>query len=166
MPTNAEVLTGLLVEERKGLLRLLTHYLSADAAEDVYQSIYLKVSSLKTTTQIQDARPYLYRLAYHEAVTYNRRTASEQRLLADVAELLGEGQVPDTARTAAAQIELCAVMRAVTELPQPSREIFVLSVYHELSERVIAARMGLSRSKVARHLSRALEYVASQRDKI
>lgn len=165
MPTNAEVLTGLLVEERKGLLRLLNHYLSPDVAEDVYQAIYLKVSTLQSATQIQEPKPYLYRLAYNEAMTHGRRVQSEQRLLADVAELLGEAQEPDTAQVAAAQMELRAVMRAVMTLPQPAREIFSLSVYHDLSERAIAAKLGMSRAGVQRHLNRALERVARYRDK-
>ncbi len=164
MPTNAEVLTELLVRERRGLLRLLSHSLQPDSAEDVYQIIYLKVSALSADVDIQDARAYLYRLAYHEAISHGRRKASEQRLLADVAELLGEARVPDTAHTATTQIELRNAMRAILQLPQPTRQIFALSIYHDLSERAIAAQLGMSRATVARHLHRALAHVAQLRD--
>lgn len=164
MPTNAEVLTGLLVSERTGLLRLLGRSLNPDAAEDVYQGIYLKVSALPAEIRIEDARAYLYRLAYHEAISHGRRAASEQRLLAEVAQLLGQARVPDTAHTATAQIELRRAMRAVLQLPQPMRRIFALSVYQDLSERAIAAQLGMSRATVARHLRRALHHVARLRD--
>jgi len=156
MPTNAEVLTALLIRERKAIIRRLTPMLDQASAEDICQVVYLKVLAIPPELQIQQPRAYLYRLAWHEAVSLNRRAASELRLRADVAELLGDASAPDTAQTAIAQLELRNAIAAVKRLPPPLPRIFAMSIGQGLSTRAIGKQLGLPQSTVARYLERAL----------
>jgi len=64
MTTNALALTRLLIRERPSLLRLARRIVgSAPAAEDVTQTLWLRVQRIEDDPPILHKRAYLYRLA-------------------------------------------------------------------------------------------------------
>lgn len=77
MPTNAVALTRLLLNERPSLLRLAQRIVgTAPAAEDVTQSLWLRIQRVEDDPPIIHKRAYLYRLATNLAVDHAR---SDQR---------------------------------------------------------------------------------------
>lgn len=77
MPTNAAALTRLLLRERPSLLRLAQRIVgTAPAAEDVTQSLWLRIQRVEDDPPIANKRAYLYRLATNLAVDHAR---SDQR---------------------------------------------------------------------------------------
>ena len=159
MSPNAAALTRLLVEERKALLRYLGRYLDPAASEDAYQSMYFKVAAAPGYPPIEDARAYLYRVAYHQAVDRARAEQRRREVLAEAATLLEEDLVVDGARTLQAQVELQRLTALVLGLPEPTQRIFLLNRYHGMPEREIAALLGVSKSLVAKHIRRALQRI-------
>jgi RNA polymerase sigma-70 factor (ECF subfamily) len=156
---NAAALTELLIQEREPLLRFLRRYLDKPACEDTYQSMYFKVVAVPGDPPIEDKRAYLYRVAYHHAVDRSRTQAREQKLFQDAAELLNAEPAADSTRVVFAREELRRITEVILALPERTREIFVLSRYHGLPEREIAARLGISKSLVAKHIYRALRFI-------
>lgn len=163
MPSNAAVLTSLLVTERERLLRYLGRYLDRATAEDALQSMYFKVIAVAGEPPIADARNYLYRLAHHHAVDQGRSEARRRKLREAAAACLEEEETPDTARVALARDELERVARAARALPEPSKRIFMLNRFEGLTQREIAQLLGVSSTTVEKHIQRALRLLDQAR---
>nr|WP_252980298.1 sigma-70 region 4 domain-containing protein [Delftia acidovorans] len=65
---------------------------------------------------------------------------------------------PPELAVAAAQRQR-ALLVAIEQLPQASREAFILTKLYGMPQEEAAQRMGISRGMVARHLARALRDV-------
>ncbi|WP_411851130.1 RNA polymerase sigma factor [Stenotrophomonas sp. LGBM10] len=154
MPPNAVVLVELLIRERPALSRFLGRYLDPPSTEDTLQNLYLKASAVPGEPPIDDPRGYLYRMAYHHALNRRQADTRERRALAEAARE-GAGEGTDGERTALAQAQLREITQTILALPEPVRRAFVLNRYMGLSEREIAARMGISKSLVGKHVLRA-----------
>ncbi len=100
-------------------------------------------------------RGYLYRAAKNRALDYLRRQRAAtlwiDRISREV-DRTGSPSDPLEWRELAA-----AAGRAVAELPQQQRRIFVLCRYHEMSYRDVAACLGISPRTVNTQLTRALK---------
>lgn len=154
MSPNAVALVELLIRERRALFRFLGRYLDPAASEDALQNMYLKASAVPGDPQIEDARGYLYRMAYHHALNRSQADARERRLLVDAEEL---GALPGVNGEAVgiAQAQLREISQTILHMPEPVRRAFVLNRYLGLSEREIALKMGISKTLVARYVLRA-----------
>lgn len=101
-------------------------------------------------------RGYLYRSARNRALDYLRR----QRVATNwVDRVSREYDAPaDTPSDVLERHELAAAAtRAVAELPEQRRRIFVLCRYHELSYAEVGARLGISPRTVNTQMTRALK---------
>lgn len=154
MSPNAVALVELLIRERSALSRFLGRYLDPASSEDTLQNMYLKACAVPGDPPIEDARGYLYRMAYHHALNRGQAEARERRLLADASRLDDAANV-DGERVGLARAQLREIARTIVELPEPVRRAFVLNRYLGLSEREIAVRMGISKSLVGKHVLRA-----------
>ncbi|MCD7097023.1 RNA polymerase sigma factor [Stenotrophomonas sp. MMGLT7] len=158
MSPNAVALVELLIRERNALFRFLGRYLDPASSEDTLQNMYLKASAVPGDPPIEDTRGYLYRMAYHHALNRSQAEGRERRLLADAA-VLDELPGLDGEQVGIAQAQLREIAQTILGLPEPVRRAFVLNRYLGLSEREIAARMGISKSLVARHVLRAARII-------
>lgn len=165
MSCNAVTLTELLIRERKPLLRHLARYLDLSACEDAYQTMYLKLTAVPRDPPIEDTRGYLFRVASNVAVDQLRQTR-RRREQADAALALLHAPMsePDTARVVQAQTEIDDIARALQQLPNRTREVFVLNRYDGLSHRCIATRLGICTTTVENHMRRALDCLARARE--
>ncbi|MBN6150231.1 RNA polymerase sigma factor [Xanthomonas sp. AmX2] len=154
MSPNAAALVDLLIRERTALFRFLGRYLDPAASEDTLQNMYLKACAVPGDPPIADVRGYLYRMAYHHALNRSQAEARERRQLVAAIDL---GELPgvDGEDVGIAQAQLREIGQTILSLPEPVRRAFVLNRYLGLSEREIAARMGISKTLVARHVLRA-----------
>ncbi|AEG51529.1 RNA polymerase, sigma-24 subunit, ECF subfamily [Sphingobium chlorophenolicum L-1] len=158
MSTNAIALTRLLLRERSSLLRVAERILrDRPAAEDVTQSLWLRIQRVEDHPRIVNKRAYLYRLATNLAADHRRAARRHETLIVecDTAE-----QVPCTAPSAERRMldreQVARLMKAVDELPPRCREVFVLRKLENMSVHEICAKLGISRSMVARHMDNAL----------
>jgi len=77
----------------------------------------------------------------------------------DSADHAGDERSPD--RCAAASEELRRVGRLIAGLPDKCRQAFVLRKVHGLSQRQIAASMGISESTVEKHIGKGVRLLAA-----
>lgn len=153
MSPNALALVELLIRERRALSRFIARYLDPASTEDTLQNLYLKASSVPGDPPILEPRGYLYRMAYHHALNRSQADARERRAMAEYACEVGDAVGGE--QQALDQAQLREITRTILALPPQVRECFVLNRYLGLSEREIAARLGISKSLVGKHVLRA-----------
>ncbi|KAF1016921.1 MAG: hypothetical protein GAK31_00180 [Stenotrophomonas maltophilia] len=161
MSPNAVALVELLIRERRALFRFIGRYLDPASTEDTLQSLYLKASSVPGDPPILEPRGYLYRMAYHHALNRSQAEARERRALAEYAAGLGDAH-NDGEASALDQAQLREITQSILSLPAQVRECFVLNRYLGLTEREIAARLGISKSVVGKYVLRAALQVQQQ----
>ena len=159
MPTNAHALSSLLVSERPSLLRLIGRIVNnPSAAEDVAQSLYLRIQTVQEQAPILNARAYLFRLAINLATDHVRSEARRRTVQTEIDELLWlEDDEPSPEQAVLARDALGRVTRAAEALPEPTRTMFRLNRFEGLTQREIAARFDVSSTIVERHIRRALQ---------
>ncbi len=133
-------------------------------ADDLLQDLFLKLSTGEHPTEIANPGGYLYRLASNlltDRIRQQKRalkrdsdwrlshhvTASEE----DVADL------PAADAAVFARQRLQRLMAAVELLPPQTRRVFRMHKFDGLSYGETAARLGISRSAVEKHMTIALQ---------
>jgi RNA polymerase sigma-70 factor (ECF subfamily) len=160
MPSNAAALSRLILVERSSLLRLTARIVgSAPAAEDVTQSLWLRVQRIKDDPPIINKRAFLYRLAENLA-NDQARADRRHRSLFEAGEAPLDIAVPEpSAETLLIdRNNLAIVMRALEELPPRCRQVFEMRRIEEIPVEEVSAQLGISRSMIARHMRHALHH--------
>lgn len=81
MPTNAIALTRLLIAERVALVRRLRRMVGSEpVAEDLTQSLWLKVQRIDDHPPITNKRSFLFRLASNLAIDHLRAPVEQAGL--------------------------------------------------------------------------------------
>lgn len=158
------------LDRRADLVRFFTLRLRSDAAaEDLVQEIYVRLARVDEHAPIENAAAYLYRLGNNlmlEQIRGRRRATARDTAWSDSQTMtLGPEQVADEAAAddaLAARQRLAAVVRAVGELPPRTQEVFRLHKLEGLSHAETAARLGVSRSSVEKHMIAVLKHLASR----
>lgn len=138
------------------LLRVLGN--PADAA-DAAQETSLRLLKALATTDIEHPRVFLFHIARNVAATLGQRRRFEAGLfrsltdedLAAIADPWARGEQGLIARQ-----QLRLVAAAIDALPPRCREAFLLSAFDGLANGEIAARLGISRNMVEKHVAKAL----------
>lgn len=160
MPTNSLALSRLVVDERRSLVRVAQRIVGSLAtAEDVAQSLWLKVQTIADDPPILNKRAFLYRLTAN--VARDRRRADDVYFRTFVGGELPEDVSADIASAEEILLgceDLALLMRAIDELPPRCREVFLLRKIEELSITQISVRLGIGRSMIARHMRIALRH--------
>lgn len=130
------------------------------AAEDVVQEACLRLASLNGQV-IENPRAFLYRIVGNLVVDHTRR----ERVRARFHDADSDGQEirderADAERQLLAKQRLLLVTQAIAELPPKCRECFVMRRFEDLDHDEIAARMGISRNMVEKHLRHAVAHCA------
>jgi RNA polymerase sigma factor (sigma-70 family) len=138
---------------------------NAQDADDAVQNTLIKaLAGLRRGERVMAVRPWLYRIAHNEAISLLRRRRPASELVATVADhALGP------AETVAVREEMRAVLHAIGELPDRSRDAFLLREvagmrHAEVAEvlgtsagnarqAVFEARMALQDDRAGRHAS-------------
>jgi RNA polymerase sigma-70 factor (ECF subfamily) len=161
MPTNAVALSRLLLSEGPSLLRLARRIVgNVPAAEDVTQSLWLRVQRIEDDPPIIHKRAFLYRLATNLAAD---RLRAERRYDA----LFESGEPtrnvpydsPSAERRLLDREQLDLLMASVEELSPRCREVFILRKLEDMPVHEICERLGITRSMVARHMDNALRHL-------
>lgn len=144
------------VKLRRFLLRLLGD--AADAA-DAHQETYLRMLAALSRTPIEQPTAFLFQVARNVALRMRNRRRFESTLFeavseADLAGIADGYALPE--RQAIARQELTRLAAAVDALPPRCREVFLLVRIDGLANGEVAARLGISRNMVEKHLIKAL----------
>jgi len=129
-------------------------------AEELVQEACLRLSATDSG-KIQNPRAFLFHVIGNLIIDYRRREQTRARHEAFVApdyECVDEAV--DVEGQIGARQELALLSEAIKELPPRCRECFVLRRLQNLSQSEIAARLGITRGMVERHLRHAAVYCA------
>lgn len=161
-------LSALFGAHRAELLRFLTARTGDRAeAEDLLQELWIRVDRAQTGP-IANGRAYLYRAANNLVLDHvrenRRRTARDQAWHgAEYGDPDGASESADLrARTEEALAEREEVERlaaAVAALPEGAQRAFRLHKIDGLSHGEVAARLGISKSGVEKHIALAMRHL-------
>ncbi len=149
---------------RGEVLAYLTRKLrDAELAADLTQEAFMRLSESEAGAAgaVGNPRAYLYRVAHNLAVDHVRRQ-NPRRDTAPVSDAVLE-EVPD-GRPSPEQVlgerqRLDIARSAVLDLPERTRQVFVLARLDGLTYRQVAETLGISESSVQKHLAKAVAHV-------
>ncbi len=154
----------------RALCNFLYSYLhSAETAEDVVQSVFLRVWQKRGDwAPVAGARAYLFAACRNSALDHLRHDRIVEQSVARSRSPRdpdpGSGSPPPDPDTALHASELAeAIGRAVEALPERRRAVVLLRWQHQLTNLEIARALGISEKGVEAHVSRAL---AGLRDRL
>lgn len=147
--------------ERRGLSQLYGQYsdwlstrlrhLGVTGVDDVVQETYLRIAPYQARGEVRHPKSLLLRIATNLVAEEGRRAQRQRRHAA----------TPPSA-DAASQAETVLLKQLILKLPQPERDIFMLSRFGGLTNEQIAGRLEVSVKTVERRISRALKQVDAQ----
>jgi RNA polymerase sigma-70 factor, ECF subfamily len=128
----------------------------SQAAEDIVQEVFVKLWTARENLTIKsNVRAYLYKAVYNRALN-NLQHRRVELCYSENAQLYASSPETPDEILHAGEFER-AVNRAVDELPEACREVFLLRKQDGLSYAEIAAVRGISVNTVKTQLSRALK---------
>lgn len=165
MADDASGLTALIGRHRAELLRfLIARTGDRDEAEDLLQELWLRVRG-SDPGPVANGRAYLFRVANN--LVLDRVRERNRRVARDAAwhgEAFGaESDPADPAETAEdallAREEVARLASAIGNLPDGARRALRLHKIDGLSHAEVAARLGISRSGVEKHIAVAMKHL-------
>ena len=149
-------------------LRFLKARLGSQSdAEEVLHDLWARLATV-ATGPVQHPRAYLFKTANNLAL--DRRRAERRRVARDEAitrdsaighghELVVAAADPDAAALLIQRHEHARLTKAIERLPDGARRVLVLHKFEELSHAEVAARLGISRSAVEKHMAVAMRHL-------
>lgn len=138
---------------------LRTRVVAADDVEDIVQECYCRLAQLSDVAHITEPRAYLFTMARNLAHRQRRRAR-----VVRIEPIEGEGRewasdLPLPDRIAAGRQELDRVRAALATLSERARRIFLLRRVDGLSQKEIAAQLGVTETIVENDASRSLRAI-------
>ena len=152
------VVEDLYLRHHTALRRFLARMLRGEAAAaDVAQDTWLRLVRRAPRRAVDDPKAYLFQVAANTARDHMARERTRAAVVDDGSspETLAS-PAPDSEAAALARERLRLLAEAVDELPPRCRQIFLMSRLDGLANGEIAARLGISRNAVEKHVIRAL----------
>ncbi|NVO17999.1 MAG: RNA polymerase sigma factor [Rhodoplanes sp.] len=161
--SNRKILRDLLISDYNDLGRQLAHRLgSIELAREALQDTFLRLERIADVGQMRSPKAYLLRIALNIAID-RRRAESRHLTAAEVDSLLSlPDESPDPCRTLEARSDLELLTRAIDELPQRCREIFLAARVGDVPHRDLAERFGVSVRTIEIELKTAVEHCAAR----
>ncbi|MCD0488611.1 RNA polymerase sigma-70 factor [Pedobacter sp. MC2016-14] len=131
--------------------------ITEEIIQDVFMLLWTNRSHIAT---VQHPTSYIFSIASHKTLDYQRKIASDKRLLEKVVASAIEFQ-NETEEQLIYKESAALIKQAVATLPERRRMIYELSRIEGLNHDQIAERLGISRSTVANQMVSALKYIRS-----
>lgn len=142
------------------LLRFLTVKLGCrEQAADLVQDTFLRVRGLKDLAGVGQPRAFLYKTALNLSIDLFRRQRirAERMMPLELTEDLPSASPrQDDAVEAKERVRL--LRDAIEDLPPRCRQVFLLHKFMDLSHAEIAARLGISKNMVEKHVMKAMDH--------
>jgi RNA polymerase sigma-70 factor (ECF subfamily) len=132
--------------------------------EDAVQEVFTRLTRREGFSELGGLQEYLFETASSVAADYHRHWGAKRRA--------GEHDPYDDTRHAVEDFspeqilsgkeDLQALYRALMELPERNRHIFILNRFEKMQKPEIARRLGLSLSAVEKNLVRAHDHLCNR----
>lgn len=131
--------------------------LAEEIVQEVFVRFWLKINSLEQESLVKQ---YLYRSVRNSSIDFLRRNKVEKRRLNDY---LYTKEEHTELKDIISENELkISIEKAVLQLPEQCRKIFLMSRQDEMTYKEIAAELNLSVKTVEAHIGRALKSFREQ----
>jgi RNA polymerase sigma-70 factor (ECF subfamily) len=138
-------------------------------AEDLTQDVLLKVVRASERGQIERADSYVFKVAINLLRDQHRRARRTGPAIFLPIDEDGDGPVESPLveaispeRVLLSEDSLADVLRSLAELPELTRNIFILFRLENMKQKDIAALYGIGLSTVEKHVIKAVLHLASQ----
>jgi RNA polymerase sigma-70 factor (ECF subfamily) len=134
-----------------------------DQVDDLVQETYTVLATRAEVYSIRSPRAYAFQVA--KSILLQELRRSRVVAIGSVADLEALGHptdLPDPEQEAIGRDELARVARAIAAMPGQTRRAFQLRRVEGLSQREIAAELGLSENTVEKHIMRAIRLLMQQ----
>jgi RNA polymerase sigma factor (sigma-70 family) len=148
------------LENERGLKRFLGRFLPrAHDVDDVAQETFLRAFAAETDQDVRDPKAFLYKVARNLAL--NERARLSTRLTGSIEDFPDPSVLGQKDQVTGEQVmegrEMLAIFAdAVSRLPDQCRKVFLLRKVQGLSQREVAAQLGISESTVEKHVAAGL----------
>lgn len=150
----------ILPHERDLRLWLQRRFVSAGDVEDIVQECYCSLAQLSDVSHIEVPRAYLFATARNLAQRQRKRaTVVRLEPLSGIAPEELQSDLPSPERVANARQQVSRLNDALISLSERARRIFILRKVEGLSQKEIAAMLGVSEAVVENDASRSLRTV-------
>lgn len=121
--------------------------------DDIVQETYARLITAASVAHVYDTRSYAFQVAGSVVIDHLRRMKVVSIAAApEYLEVASDDPSPE--RQAMDRDELQKLAQMIARLPGKIRDVFTLRRIHGLSQREVAARLGLAESTVEKHMSR------------
>ena len=141
-----------LYRQHAGWLASRLRRLGVSGVEDVVQETYFRIAAYQARGEVRHPKSLLLRIATNLVAEEGRRS---QRQRLNAASTSPWSDAPT-------QAEAVLLKQLILHLPQPERDIFMLSRFGGLTNEQIAGRLEVSVKTIERRISRALKQVDAQ----
>jgi RNA polymerase sigma-70 factor (ECF subfamily) len=150
----------------QGLLAYARNLVKSDmVAEEVIQDVFYNIWKNRVSLRITRSwQSYLYRSVYNNSMMYLRKKRREH-ILEEGQFLDLEGSLPDPSEAVLVQEMTDLVSMAIEDLPDRTREIFLLNRQEGLKYREIAERLSISVKTVEANMGKALRALRNSLEK-
>lgn len=133
---------------------------SAEDVDDVVHEAYCRLASLDDVAHIANPRAYFFQTARSVVLERIRRTRIVRiEAVAEIDALNIVDDEPSPERNVAARRELERVKRLIEALPAKCRRVFEMRKIEGLSQKAIAAKLGVSENTVEAQAARGLKLI-------
>lgn len=161
-------LIKLYLQKRPKLLRfLLVRFRDDTIAEDVLQNVYIKLKKASFDQPIHNDEGFLVRLTNNAALDYLKQSARRKSRDHTWSELRTQSiggepihDQPEADRVVDGRKKVTRLAGLIQQLPPKCREVFIAHKLRGVSYSDIAQNMGISRSMVEKHMTKALRFLA------
>ena len=123
--------------------------------EDLVQEIWLRVEAIEAEMDIRHPRAFLLQIAFNLGLSGDRQTRRRRQIL--------DSTVPlGTATHHPTQTAVVEIQEIVLALPQPLRDVFVLSRFGGFTNSQIGEKLGISPKTVEWRMTKALAQCAAE----
>lgn len=129
--------------------------------DDVVQETYARLSTIAEVEKIRDPKTYMFQVAHSIVVSAIRRSRIVPIMaVAHLEALETPAEAPDPETQINDHQELHKLAEAIGRLPGKIRDVFILRRVHDLPQREVARRLGLSENTVEKHMSKGFALMA------
>ena len=153
-----QILETIFRHERDGLIRFLKGRVGPELACDIAQEVFLRAATSPQLSSLVNPRGFLFCIARNLLIDGARRQQCRVVTLP-----LNEARDAHCAAEQEHDLEASDLIdcldRALTQLPERTRTIFVMNRFEEMAYRDIRCALGISMAAVEYHMMKALSHI-------
>lgn len=125
--------------------------------EDLVQEVLLRIQKRRSAPVVHNVEGYLFEVAANVLVDRGRRDRTRRRSdHCEFSEIHHPVDELSPERVLQAREQMALAIAVLNELPERTRQVFVLVRFEEMSYKLVARHFGISVSAVEKHVMKAL----------